>query len=58
MNYVRKLLKFNSDKRAVTALEYGMIAALIAAVCIGGFSTVGGTLSSKLSVINYSMTNP
>jgi pilus assembly protein Flp/PilA len=30
------------DRRAVAALEYGLIAALIAVVIIGGVTTLGG----------------
>jgi pilus assembly protein Flp/PilA len=51
MNTIRKLLKLNADKRAVTALEYGMIAALIAVVAITGFSTLGTKLSTTLSTV-------
>jgi pilus assembly protein Flp/PilA len=51
MNMIRKLLKFNADKRAVTALEYGMIAALIAVVCIGGFASIGTKLSATLNTV-------
>jgi pilus assembly protein Flp/PilA len=52
MNTIRTLLKLNSDKRAVTALEYGMIAALIAVVCIGGFRTLGTGLSTTINSVN------
>jgi pilus assembly protein Flp/PilA len=51
MNRIGYLLTLAADKRAVTALEYGMIAALIAVVCIGGFSAIGTSLSSTLSTI-------
>jgi Flp pilus assembly pilin Flp len=45
----------NSDTRAVTALEYGMIGALIAVIAISGFTGVGKDISSKLSSVNASM---
>jgi pilus assembly protein Flp/PilA len=51
MKTIRNLLKLTSDKRAVTALEYGMIAALIAVVCIGGFATIGTKLSTTLNTV-------
>lgn len=57
MNYVRKLLKLNSDTRAVTALEYGMIAALIAVVVIGGFRTLGNSLSTTLTNVGNAITS-
>ena len=46
---------FMSDKRAVTALEYGMIAALIAAVIVGAVTTIGTNINSKFSTIATSL---
>ena len=34
--------KLRSDKRGATAVEYGLIAALIACAAIGGMSKLGG----------------
>jgi pilus assembly protein Flp/PilA len=49
MEPVRLMLAaLTNDKRAVTALEYGMIAALIALVVIGGFTAIGTNLSATL----------
>ncbi|HQT85257.1 MAG: pilus assembly protein [Acidiphilium sp. 37-64-53] len=48
---VRGITLFN-DKRAVTALEYGMIAALIAAVIIGVVSTIGGQLNTAFNNVS------
>ncbi|SIR39237.1 MULTISPECIES: Flp family type IVb pilin [Acidiphilium] len=45
---VRGITLFN-DKRAVTALEYGLIAALIAAVIIGGVTALGNGLNTKFN---------
>jgi pilus assembly protein Flp/PilA len=41
----------------VTALEYGMIAALVAVVAIGGFRTLGTGLSTTLTNVAGSI-NP
>lgn len=46
---------FMSDKRAVTALEYGMIAALIAAVIVSAVTTMGTTLKTQFSNISASL---
>lgn len=46
---------FMSDKRAVTALEYGMIAALIAAVIVGAVTTVGTKLNNTFTTIGNSI---
>lgn len=34
--------KLRSDKRGATAIEYGLIAALIAVAAIGGMRSLGG----------------
>jgi len=44
-----------SDKRAVTALEYGLIAALIAVVIIAGVTAVGTNLSSTFHSVSTSL---
>ena len=48
-------LQLQGDRRAVTALEYGLIAAAIAAVIAGTVFTLGGTVNSTFSSINASM---
>jgi pilus assembly protein Flp/PilA len=39
------------DRRGVTALEYGLIAALIAVVIIGGVTSLGGQLNTAFTNI-------
>lgn len=39
------------DRKGVTALEYGLIAALIAVAIIGAVETLGGGLSSTFNAI-------
>ncbi len=48
--------KLNIDRRAVTAMEYGLIAALIAVVIIGAVTTVGKNLSTVFTTIGNSLT--
>ncbi|HEX3574701.1 MAG TPA: Flp family type IVb pilin [Rhodopila sp.] len=56
IEYMRVLLNgLNVDKRAVTALEYGMIAALVAVVVITAFKTLGTNLNSTISSIAASI---
>ena len=43
------LTKFKSDRRAVTALEYAIIAALVSVVIVGSLTTLGTTLSTTFS---------
>jgi pilus assembly protein Flp/PilA len=46
-----KLIALKNDRRAVTALEYGLIAALIAVAIVGAVKTLGSNLSSTFSTI-------
>lgn len=57
INYVRtalavKMNELKVDKRAVTAIEYALIAALIAVVIIGAVRTLGTSISSTFSTIS------
>ncbi|MEI8395622.1 MAG: Flp family type IVb pilin [Rhodospirillaceae bacterium] len=40
-----------ASKKGATAIEYGLIAALIAVVVIGGFQVIGTQISTKLATI-------
>ena len=48
-------LNFCKDESGATAIEYGLIAALIAVVIIGGVSAVGTSLSSTFTSISGSL---
>ena len=50
--WMRDMLRLSRDNRAVTALEYGLIAALIAVVIIGAVSTLGQSLSDTFNGIS------
>jgi pilus assembly protein Flp/PilA len=52
IEYVKTWLELKTDKRAVTALEYGMIAALIAAVIVGTVATLGQSINAALLTIS------
>ena len=39
---IRTLRRLRSDKRGATAIEYGLIAALIAVAAISGMTALGG----------------
>ena len=49
--YARTWLALRFDKRGVTAMEYGLIAALIAVVIITSLTAVGSSLSTMFSTI-------
>ena len=46
-----KFLKLIKNEEGATAIEYGLIAALIAVACIGALSSVGGNLSAKFNTV-------
>lgn len=48
MKFIKNFLR---EEDGVTAIEYGLIAALIAVVIIGAVTTVGTELSAKFTVI-------
>ena len=47
--------RFVSDESGVTAIEYGLIAALIAVVIIGAVSTLGTKLSNTFNSVAASL---
>ena len=47
--------RFIADESGVTAIEYGLIAALIAVVIIGAVATVGTSLSGTFSTVASSL---
>jgi len=52
LSYAKQVVSlFTDDKRAVTAIEYALIAALIAVVIIGAVSTLGGNISSTFNSV-------
>lgn len=57
VNYVRtavalKLAELKMDKRAVTAIEYALIAALIAVVIITAVSTLGKGVANTFNSVS------
>lgn len=47
--YIRALI---ADKKGVTAIEYGVIAALIIAVCVGILGTLGGQVNAAFTTVS------
>ena len=50
-----KFLKLIRNEKGATAIEYGLIAALISVVCIGALTTVGTNLNDKFSTVGSSL---
>ncbi len=49
------LAKFIRDESGATAIEYGLIAALISIVIIGAVSAVGGNLQTTFTSISSAL---
>jgi pilus assembly protein Flp/PilA len=46
-----KFLKLIKNEKGATAIEYGLIAALISVVIIGALTTVGTNLNAKFTAV-------
>jgi pilus assembly protein Flp/PilA len=55
---VKKLIRFLKDEDGVTAIEYGLIAALIAVGIIAAVTAVGGKLRATFETIDGALTPP
>jgi pilus assembly protein Flp/PilA len=55
LDYARKWLALRYDKRGVTAMEYGLIAALIAVVIITAVTNIGTALNTKFTAIETAL---
>ncbi|HEX3992637.1 MAG TPA: Flp family type IVb pilin [Acetobacteraceae bacterium] len=51
----RTLTSLRSDARAVTALEYAMIASLIAVACVTIVTSLGTTVSGVFSTVSSAL---
>ena len=52
---MKNVMKFLKDKSGATAIEYGLIAALIAVAVIGGVSTLGQNANATCNTISPEM---
>ena len=55
INFKKALWK---DESGATAIEYGLLAALIAVVIIGAVATLGSTLNDTFTTVNDEIENP
>ena len=49
------ITKFAQDESGATAIEYGLIAALIAVVIIGAITTLGGNITGTFTKVANAM---
>jgi len=55
-NLAASWLQMKNDTRGVTALEYGLIAAVMGALIVTAFTTLGGDLETAFSTIGALLT--
>jgi Flp pilus assembly pilin Flp len=53
--YLKLLQALNSDRRGVTALEYALIAGVLATVLVTAFTTLGTDLKTALLAVATSI---
>ncbi len=53
---ISQLKSFIANESGATAIEYGLIAALIAIVCIGAMRTLGSNLNLRFTAIANNLT--
>jgi pilus assembly protein Flp/PilA len=51
MSIVNMIKQFGRDEEGVTAIEYGLIAALVAVVIIGGATALGTNLNAMFAFL-------
>jgi pilus assembly protein Flp/PilA len=49
------MTRFAKDESGATAIEYGLIAALIAVVCITTWTTLGNRLNARFNVVSSAL---
>ena len=49
------IARFVKDESGATAIEYGLIAALISVVIVGALTTIGGNLNTKFTSVGTSL---
>jgi pilus assembly protein Flp/PilA len=49
---VNTMKRFLNDEEGATAIEYGLLAALIAAVIVGTVTALGGTVNTAFDQVN------
>ena len=52
MQFIRKMMK---NEKGATAIEYGLIAALIAVAAMGAMTSLGGKLTNTFTKVSNNM---
>ena len=52
---IRTFIRFAKDEDGATAIEYGLIAALVSVAAIGALTAMGGSLSTMFNTVSSSL---
>jgi len=52
---LKQITSFCADESGATAIEYGLIAALVSVAAIGALTTMGNTLNTLFTTVSNSM---
>lgn len=55
---MQKLINFFKDEEGATAVEYGLMVALIAAVIVVAVTAVGGRVNTAFETVDTALTPP
>ncbi|WP_295990619.1 Flp family type IVb pilin [Rugamonas sp.] len=56
--FIAAIKGFAADEDGITAIEYGLIAAIMAAAVVTIFTTLGTSLTSAFTIIDTKLTAP
>jgi pilus assembly protein Flp/PilA len=56
--YTNLMIRLRNEEKGATAVEYGIMVALIAVVIIAAVSTLGGTLDGMFDSVDSKINNP
>lgn len=56
--YTNVMIRLRNEEKGATAVEYGIMVALIAVVIIVAVSTLGGSLGTLFTDVNTDIVNP
>jgi pilus assembly protein Flp/PilA len=54
---IGKMIAFVRDEDGATAIEYGLIAALVSVAAIGALTAMGNSLSTMFNTVSSSLSN-
>jgi len=55
LEFIKAWVELKTDRRAVTALEYALIAGVIVATVLVGFNVLAGDMSNKFNSIGVAL---